>query len=216
MSKISENIIDAEAAIKLQCCLCNKNISNDIKIILDPSSHKNKNHQKGLSFNALCVNCFILKTKFDPKNNVYYVTNEMSLNIYKYTNYRIITKMTEPLFTEDWSLGEEIKLLGAIEKMGLENWEDISNILNKGKLECESHYYTFYYKEKNDFLINDNTANINNKSIQKFEANKDRENMLLLTLSQNTGYIPFPDNDNNDTNNINNSNNNNNMIKIII
>ena len=29
----------------------------------------------------------------------------------------------------------------------MNNWEDISNILNRGQVECEAHYYSFYYKE---------------------------------------------------------------------
>ena len=195
--KITETFLDAQASIKLQCCICNKNISEEIKIILEPTSSKDKMYQKDLSFNSLCVNCFILKTKYDPKSNTYYSTNEITFTNYKYNDYRILTKMSDPLFTEDWSLADEIKLIGAVEKLGLENWEDISKVLNKGKFECESHYYTFYYKEKDDYLINDNLVNDNNNnSIKKLEMNKDKENILLFSLTQNMGYIPFSENNN--------------------
>jgi len=189
--KITKNFMDAQSAIKLLCCICNKNISHQIKIILEPMCPKFKIHQKGLLFNALCVNCFLLKTKFDSNNNVYNVGNEITFNNYKYTHYRILTKMSEPLFTNDWSLGDEVKLLGAIEKLGLENWEEISKILNKGKFECESHYYTFYYKEKNDYLINDNIVSLNNYSKEQLKQNKIKENKLLSNIEQNMGYIPF-------------------------
>ena len=127
-------------------------------------SAKFKIHQKGLFFNALCLNCFVFKTKFDARNKTYYSCNEITMTNYKYMEYRILSKMNDPLFTEDWTLGDEIKLLGAIEKLGLENWEEISKILNKGKLECQSHYLAFYYKGKDDFLINDKEINIKNKS----------------------------------------------------
>ena len=78
------------------------------------------------------------------------------MTLYKYSNYRILNKMTENLYTNDWTLGEEIKLLGAIEKLGLDNQEKISKIQGKGKFECESHYYTFYYKSKDDYLPSEN------------------------------------------------------------
>ena len=206
--KIAKTFFDAQASIKLQCCICNKNITEEIKIILEPTSSKNQIYQKNLSFNCLCVNCFILKTKYDPKSNTYYSTNEITFINYKYNDYRILTKMSDPLFTEDWSLADEIKLIGAVEKLGLENWEDISKVLNKGKFECESHYYTFYYKEKDDYLINDNLVNDNNNnSVKKLEMNKDKENILLFSLIQNMGYTPFSENNNKLEHSIVNNNN---------
>ncbi|WP_297981569.1 hypothetical protein [uncultured Methanobrevibacter sp.] len=41
--------------------------------------------------------------------------------------------MTEPIFTDDWTFGDEIKLLGALSHLGIGNWEDISNVLGKDK-----------------------------------------------------------------------------------
>ena len=102
--------------------------------------------------------------------------------------------MTENLFTSDWTLGDEIKLLGAIEKLGLENWEEISKILNKGKFECESHYYTFYYKSKEDYLPSDNIINISNNSKNLLKENKKEENKNILKIEENIGYIPFSEN----------------------
>ena len=181
--------LDAQSTIKMNCYSCNKNIINQIKIILDPSYSKDKNFQKGLNFNALCVRCFILKTKFNPKEKVNYIINEMTLNTYKFTNYKILNKFPENLFTQDWTLGDEIKLLGAIERLGLNNWEEISKILGKGKFECESHYYTFYYKSKNDFLPDDNIINSNS-----LLSNKAEENKYMNKIKQNIGYIPFSEN----------------------
>ena len=186
--------IEAQSAIKINCCVCNRNITNQIKVILEPSSSKNKIYQKGLNFNALCLRCFLFKTKFNSKEMTYYIGNEMTLYNYKYTNYTILNKMTENLYTNDWTLGDEIKLLGAIEKLGLENWEEISKILGKGKYECESHYYTFYYKSKDDYLPSDKIININNNSKNILKLNKIDENKYLEKIKDNIGYIPFSDN----------------------
>ena len=211
--KIIKNFFDAQASVKLQCCICSKNLCNQIKIILEPMSLKCNNYQKDLFFNALCINCFILKTTYDAKNKTYFIENEFTLNIYKFREYRILAKMSEPLFTEDWSLGDEIKLLGAVEKLGIENWEEISKIINKGIYECKSHYYTFYYKDKNDYLINEKETNINGKSNDIFIENKVKENNFLANLTQNIGYIPFSDNDNKSKSFLNKNNNNNNNNK---
>ncbi len=41
----------------------------------------------------------------------------------------------------------------AIEKFGLDNWTDISEYIGtKSKLQCEAHYYNFYYKNSTDKL----------------------------------------------------------------
>ena len=195
--EMQKNFFDAQSSIKINCYVCNKSLVNQIKIILDPSYSKNKNFQKGLNFNALCVKCFVFKTKFNPKDMTNYVINEMTLNTYKFTNYKILNKFSENLFTKDWTLGQEIKLLGAIERLGLNNWEEISKILGKGKFECESHYYTFYYKSNNDFLPDDKLIilNTNNKCSKNSSlSNKKQETLYTDKIKQNIGYIPFSEN----------------------
>ena len=94
-----KNFFAAQSAIKLNCYVCNKSIINQIKIILDPNYSKEKNFQKGLNFNALCVKCFVLKTKYNSKEKANYVINEMTLNPYKFTNYKIINKIHRGLDT---------------------------------------------------------------------------------------------------------------------
>ena len=86
--EMQKNFFDAQSSIKINCYVCNKSLVNQIKIILDPSYSKNKNFQKGLNFNALCVKCFVFKTKFNPKDMTNYVINEMS--IIKCVKYVII------------------------------------------------------------------------------------------------------------------------------
>ena len=181
-----KNFFDAQSTIKLNCYACNKSIINQIKIILDPNYSDEKNFQKGLNFNALCVRCFVLKTKYNPREKVNYIINEMTLNAYKFTNYKILNKLTENLFTWDWTLAEEIKLLGAIERLGLNNWEEISKILGKGKFECEAHYYTFYYKSKNDYLPNEKNNSLT--------FNKNEENNYINIIQENLGHIPYSEN----------------------
>jgi transcriptional adapter 2-alpha len=193
-AELSNIFLDAQASVKVLCCSCNKNITNQIKIILEPMTPNDKILQKGLSFNALCIECFTLKTKFNSKENVYYVGNEITLFDFKFTHFIILNKMTENIFTNDWTLADEIKLLGAIEKLGLENWEEISKILNKGKFECESHYYTFYYKAKDDYFPSTEKINLNNSSKNLLKENKKEENKNILKIEENIGYIPFSEN----------------------
>ena len=76
--------------------------------------------------------------------NCYSYNKSKGLNF----NALSINEFSENLFTNDWTLDDEIKLLGAIERLGLNVLEEISEILGKGKFECESYYYTFYYKSK--------------------------------------------------------------------
>lgn len=189
-SEMNKILLDAQAAVKLQCCVCNKNIAQQIKIILFSNDQKTKIHQKGLSFNALCIRCFLFKTKFNSRDNSSYSGNEFNLTNYKFINYCILEKITEPLFTPNWTFGEEIKLLGAVEKLGLNNWEEISKTLGKGKFECEAHYYSFYYKSEKDYLPN----RINEPSNKDLENNKNKEKIYLSNIANNIGYIPFTDN----------------------
>ena len=50
-----------------------------------------------------------------------------------------------PVFVEDWTIEEEILLLGAIDSCGLGNWEEISqNLGTKTALECKVHYFSVY------------------------------------------------------------------------
>ena len=95
LDEIYNTFIEAQSAIKINCCVCSKNITNQIKVILEPSNFNNKIYQKGLSFNALCISCFIFKTKLNAKEMTYFIGNEMTLFNYQYTHYRILNKMND-------------------------------------------------------------------------------------------------------------------------
>lgn len=64
---------------------------------------------------------------------------------------------------------------------------------NKAKLECEAHYYNFYYKDKNDYLPSNKDVIINKKIEiieDKAKENNDLEQKEIKRLSQNVGKIP--------------------------
>ena len=187
---ISQSFFDAQSFIKLQCCFCSNNIFNSIKIILEPFPKKDAKNfsfikKSILPFEVTCMKCFIIKSKinnFKQIESQNYFYNE---NPHLYYNYHIISKMTEPIFTEDWTFGDEIKLLGALSHLGIGNWEDISKILGKGKFECKSHYHAFYYKKNNNYIPN---LNLDNKERKK---NKSIENQILHNIGKKIGYIPY-------------------------
>ena len=128
--KISEKTLENDAIIDLvfknniisgniKCKLCQKEITNNIKFYCDICDF------------IFCINCFLLS-----KHN-------------KDHTYHIFDSLNFPLFIDNWSAKEEHKLLSFVEKCGLNNWEEISKSLeNKGQVECEAYYYTFYYKGK--------------------------------------------------------------------
>ena len=139
----------------VECFICQKDISKNLKFLCEECGNK-----------ILCVKCMIEK-KHSPKHQ-----------------FQVIDILNYSIFTDDWTVGEEYNLLQNLSTSGLNNWEDISNILGRGQVECESHYYSFYYKEKEnpmpkeeDIILDDQKKikpNIlqNNKDIAK---NKSKE-----------------------------------------
>ena len=124
---VSQSFFDAQSTIKVQCCFCEKNIANNIKILLEPFP---KNIifplKKGsLPFELICLKCLMIKLK-NNSHEIESINYLNDSNPHKYTYYRIINKMEEPIFTEDWSFRDEIKLFGGLERLGIGNWEEIS------------------------------------------------------------------------------------------
>ena len=103
----------------VECFICQKDISKNLKFLCEECGNK-----------IFCVKCMIEK-KHSPKHQ-----------------FQVIDILNYSIFTDDWTVGEEYNLLQNLSTSGLNNWEDISNILGRGQVECESHYYSFYYKEK--------------------------------------------------------------------
>ena len=194
---ITQSFFDAQSSIKVQCCFCEKNITNSIKILLEPFPKNIIIPQKkgSLPFELICLKCLIIKLKNNNSSEIESINYFDDSIPHQYTHYRIINKMEEPIFTEDWSFGDEIKLLGGLERLGIGNWEEISKIIGKGKFECESHYYAFYYKKNDDFIpkINiNNKINLDNKNYKnEMKKNKEKEKNILLKIGNDLGYIPF-------------------------
>ena len=216
LTNVSENKINSIedfsmntiSSIKILCSNCNKEITNYIKFLF-PQNVNNINCKTQKTENT----AFQKSIKLKPENNnniSLFEINCLSCFISKYKNkkesenlsYSIIDKLNKhQIFTEDWSIRDELKLLGAIEKLGLDNWDEISKNIGKGIHECEAHYYTFYYKNNKDNIPE--IVNImKNKEIGK--KNKNKENIEKEKIIKNITYIPFSNNENNN-NNINRS-----------
>ena len=144
----------------IKCKLCQKEITNNIKFYCDECDY------------IFCINCFLLS-----KHN-------------KEHFYHIFDALNFPLFIDNWTAKEEHKLLSFVEKCGLNNWEEISKSLeNKGQVECEAYYYTFYYKgegKENSLpdeakIILDANKKINNEKLQ--ENKKPYEDMISKVFS---------------------------------
>ena len=102
----------------IECFLCQKDLSKNIKFLCEECGNK-----------IFCIKCLITK-RHSPEHQ-----------------FQVIDILNYSFFTDDWSVGDEYNLLHNLSISGLNNWEDISNILNRGQVECEAHYYSFYYKE---------------------------------------------------------------------
>ena len=154
----------------IKCKICQKDITNNIKFYCEECDF------------IFCINCFLLS----KHNNAH--------------GYHIIDALNFPLFIDNWSLKEEHKLLSFVAKCGLNNWEEISkSIENKGQVECESYYYTFYYKNKENPAPDENKLILDgNKNIitsQLKENKKEYENMISK-VSSNRGLGISPDEEN--------------------
>ena len=144
----------------VKCKICQKDITKNIKFYCNTCNDF-----------TFCINCFLLSKH--PKSH----------------DYHIIDNVQFPLYMEDWSANEEHKLLSSIAKCGLNNWEEICKSMdNKGQVECESHYYSFYntnkdnpYPEESKIIINENR---NIKESQR-DLNKALNEKMLLKYSSN-------------------------------
>ena len=151
----------------IECFICKKDLTKNIKFLCQKCNNQ-----------IFCIKCLIYK-KHSTEHE-----------------FQIIDNLNYPLFTDDWKMNEEYKLLKNLSISGLNNWEDISNIMgNRGQVECESHYYSFYYTEKDNpnpkessIIIDDNKKIIE----EKLEINKKIEKKKLNEYQMNKGSIPEP------------------------
>ena len=170
-----ETVFKSNGLTKTQCAICARDISLQIKIICGECSDKNKQY-------IYCLNCL---AQLKHPNHDYY----------------LVDKLNFPLFTLDWTMKDELRLISSIEKCGLDNWGDISdNMINRGKVECESHYYTFYYQSKDVILPKEESVIL--KSIKadgsfeidndRLKRNEEREKNEKEIRTLNQGKVPEP------------------------
>lgn len=61
-------------------------------------------------------------------------------------------KLDYPIFTKEWSAVDELLLLKGVSQSGIDNWVEMAELLSNRKTgdECNSHFYSFYFKGKED------------------------------------------------------------------
>ena len=166
---------------------------------------RDSNYFVNLSLESNCLNKTICQIcRKDISQNIKILCNECENFFYcieclvqlKHLNhsYHICDKLSFPFFTHDWSLNDELKLISSVSKCGLDNWGDIcDNLTNRGNIECEAHYYTFYYKNKDEkypnenYIILNDDKTINNKIKENNEKN---ENEVKDMKKKYPGKIP--------------------------
>ena len=124
--------------VKLFLFLCKKDIPKSLKFIREQCNKQ-----------TFCIKPLLTKR--------YSVVHE----------FYIADNLNYPFFAKNRKMIEEYKLLQNLSLSGLNNWEDIKDVMdNKGKIECESYYYCFYFTEKEchnpkeNFVILDDHKNI--------------------------------------------------------
>jgi transcriptional adapter 2-alpha len=64
----------------------------------------------------------------------------------KIHDYFVLDKLVTPIYDPKWTALEELMLIKAIEKFGIDNWIEIAAYIEtKTAEQCEIHYYAFYY-----------------------------------------------------------------------
>lgn len=90
-------------------------------------------------------------------------------------------KLDYSLFTWDWSAVDELQLLKGISISGIDNWVEMAEMLGNKKSgdECASHFYSFYFKSKEDPIpcIRDVIAWGRDASTFKIDMKSDEENV---------------------------------------
>ena len=132
---INLDLISSLTVGKIKCNLCNQNITKNIKIVCADCINI-----------SICLNCLIQNPR-----------KKLSTEDFHSHDYHILDNLKFSLFSTDWTAEEELKLIRGIEIYGIDNWKNISKFIDtKTKIQCESHYYTFYYKSKENNIPQEN------------------------------------------------------------
>jgi transcriptional adapter 2-alpha len=104
------------------------------------------------------------------------------------------------VYSPNWTALEELLLLQGIERYGIDNWNTISdNIATKTPKECNAHYYTYYYKSRNDCCPNNCTDIISIRNSEKKveiieeRSRKAEEKLAQYISKQESSHEDSPD-----------------------
>lgn len=136
------------------------------------------------SFGITCTHCnkvlnlssFIFICPSCTQNNIYCFTCLITLK--HPHDYIINPPITCCPVSSDWSVVNELQLLSYIEKNGLDNWLPLSNSsLNKGIIDINQHYLTFYSEPSTQvpcelFRKNNNKRNKIKKNAIQLQVSK--------------------------------------------
>ncbi len=151
---------------KFACSLCGKDMTTSIRIVCAECANT-----------QLCLECLL--SHRESLNNGHLAVHD----------YYILDRLSHSLYSEDWNLLEEMQLLYGLEKFGMDNFIDISeSIGTKTPQQCQDHYYTFYYKSRED-KFPDNSEILTQRDqitgeIQKLELNYEKSRARRLKISQ--------------------------------
>lgn len=63
--------------------------------------------------------------------------------------YRVVQPLSTPLYDDDWSADDEVRLLASLSSHGPNHWREIADDLNRTPLKCQSHYERVYIEGLN-------------------------------------------------------------------
>ena len=176
------------------------------KIIQNDSIKKLENNKKltSLLFKSLSkstIKCYYCKKKLTKLIkftchfcNVYFCINCFLLQKHNKTHgYHIIDAMNFPLFTNKWTALDEYTFMNSLCERRFGNWEEISQDLKiHNEADCKSHYYSFYYTEKNNYYPQKENLILDEKQIineEKLKMNSEKENNLKCLFAKNPNSI---------------------------
>lgn len=121
-----------------QCSNCLKYVSADVAFIL--CAHPACDNL------PICVDCF----RVGAADEFPHRTNHP---------YRVIARNDTPLYENDWTVDEEMRLLHALSTFGPHHWADVANYVGKTPRKCELHYQNVYHNGDNVPLATARTTN---------------------------------------------------------
>lgn len=129
------------------CAICDDPIQNSVKIRSFVHSNFGQ-HNKPL---VACLKCHRTCMPITETDKARQSSPSKAVSI---GDYLVLDNLQFTLFHPDWSAREEVLLLQGVSKCGLGNWKGISEqyVKSKEPEDCEEHYFTFYYKSKEECM----------------------------------------------------------------